>query len=267
MKIAFRYILLCLAMTVILFSSCTKDENKVIPRSKMAQIYAEMMITDQWLQMEPDVRRMADTSLIYEPILQKYGYDSEMYRRSVYSYLDDPERFARILRETIDIFNKRLNELNRIKDIQDAAKEREKAREKFRPDFKAAEHFPYMHDEPYIHYYDSLAVELDSLTNEYRFRNIELSDTLYEGIEMVIKVDSTAICDSIARADSLARVDSLARADSIARLGKAKSQAPKTEEINDLNKNPISKRQIRQKEIRTIEEMKLIVEDKKTKDE
>lgn len=203
-------------MTVTLFSSCKKEEDKVIPRSKMAKIYAEMLLVDQWIQMEPDVRRGADTTLVYEPILEKYGYDSEIYRRSIYKYLDDPERFARIFRTTIEIYDKRLKELGRLKDIYDDNLLREQARAQYRVEIDVDDHFPYMYSEPYMHYYDSLDVQIDSATWEYRFSNVERSDTVYEGLKMIILIDSTAVYDSLAMADSLAVADSLSVADSLA---------------------------------------------------
>lgn len=222
MKRKFLHILAILAMTLTLFSSCKKEGNKVIPRSKMAKIYAEMLLADQWLQMEPDIRRGADTTLVYEPILEKYGYDSEIYRRSIYKYLDDPERFARIFRTTIEIYDKRLKELNKLKDIFDDNLLKERAREKYRVEINIDEHFPYLRSEPYIHYYDSLDVRIDSATWEYRFTNVERSDTVYEGLKMIIRIDSTAVNDTVAMADSLAVTDSLAIADSLAAVDSVK---------------------------------------------
>ena len=93
--------------------SCGKDDTKVIPRKKMARIYAEMLMTDQWITSTPGIRMIADTSLVYEPILEKYGYDSDDYRRSIDAYMDDPERFARILRTTGEILQERISELRK----------------------------------------------------------------------------------------------------------------------------------------------------------
>ena len=74
MKRSLTYVLTVLALVVSLAVSCNKDRARVIPRSKLAKIYAEMFITDQWIQNTPNVRTIADTSLVYEPILQKYGF-------------------------------------------------------------------------------------------------------------------------------------------------------------------------------------------------
>lgn len=70
----FKHILPLFA--VIVFASCGKDEAEVIPRGKLAEIYAEMLVTDQWISSTPGMRMIADTSLVYEPILEKYGYDN-----------------------------------------------------------------------------------------------------------------------------------------------------------------------------------------------
>ena len=104
MKTCLRNI--CLITSFLLLFACSR-EAKVIPRGKMAQIYAEMLVTDQWINSTPSVKRMADTSLVYEPILEKYGYSSADYRKSVETYMDDPERYSRILRTSAEILDKR----------------------------------------------------------------------------------------------------------------------------------------------------------------
>ena len=71
MKSLLKHILPLLA--VIVFASCNRNEAEVIPRAKLADIYAEMLMTDQWISNTPGMRLIADTSLVYEPILQKCG--------------------------------------------------------------------------------------------------------------------------------------------------------------------------------------------------
>lgn len=255
MRAGFRYILTCIVLMTTVFSSCKMEEDKVIPRKKMARIYAEMLITDQWIQADSDLRKLADTTLIYEPILEKYGYDSEIYRRSVFEYLDDPERFSRILRRTVNIIDKRIDELNRQLDEDKKLKDRLAKSERFKVDYKMEDHFPYVFREPYVHYYDSLFVEMDTLTNSYMIKEIELSDTLYDGIEVIIKLDSTAVLDSIARVDSLARADSLARVDSLARADSIRKL------VHD--KERVLQKQITRRDIRSAAGMELINEQKK----
>lgn len=195
-----------------IISSCGKDDTKVIPRKKMARIYAEMLMTDQWITSTPGIRMIADTSLVYEPILEKYGYDSDDYRRSIDAYMDDPERFARILRTTGEILQERISELRKQQILLDM-----KANlPDLKYDISWDEFFPYMFDEPYVHNYDSLAFEPDSAMWIYRLKSIERADTIYDRIRMII-LDSLEVNDSLPPADSLVLADSLAIVDSIAK--------------------------------------------------
>ena len=195
---------------LLLIVSCSGDNGKVIPRSKLAEIYAEMFMTDQWISSTPGVRHIADTSLVYEPILEKYGYTSADYRKSVDRYMDDPERFSRILRTTGELLDKRLTSLKKRKEELDHIKALEKLLHqlKYEADFKAEEFFPYLFDEPYVHYYDSLDVKPDSVLMVYRFNNIDRADTLFDGVRIIVR-DSLDVKDTLAQGDSLAPIDSV----------------------------------------------------------
>lgn len=200
-------------LAVIVFASCKKDEAEVIPRGKMADIYAEMLMTDQWISSTPGVRMIADTSLVYEPILQKYGYDKYDYIKSIDHYMNDPERFSRILRSSGEKLEKRLKELRKRQkqmELEDAAL---KEVLKHQTDYSFDEYFPYLADEPYVHYYDSVTFEPDSF-RVYRLVPIERADTLYDRIRMIIR-DFLAVSDSLSVTDSLSVEDSLNVADAV----------------------------------------------------
>lgn len=92
-------------MLLSVLGSCR--DSRVIDEEDMSKIYAEMLMTDQWINSTPDVRRIADTSLVYEPILRKYGYTSEDYRYSINYYLDHDDDFADIMKGTIRILDAR----------------------------------------------------------------------------------------------------------------------------------------------------------------
>jgi len=190
--------------TVFLLVSCGGEKQKVIPRGKLAQIYAEMLMTDQWIMSNPGNRYAADTSLVYEPILEKYGYTSADYRKSVDAYMDDPERFSRILRTTSELLDKRLVKLQEIKEEMDRQEALKKLREsmKIEVEIDMGEFFPYLREEPYVHYYDSLSVEPDSALMVYRMKNIVRSDTLYEGVRIIVR-DTLAVTDTVAVKDTL----------------------------------------------------------------
>ena len=136
MKMYFRHILMVTVSALILLTSCQKDQAEAIPREELSRIYAEMLLTDQWILETPNVRLIADTSLVYAPILEKYGYDAADYRKSVYHYMDDPERFAKILRETATILDARLADLEVRKEELKRLEAIRKEVEKFRPDVK-----------------------------------------------------------------------------------------------------------------------------------
>ena len=198
MKLKVWHISLILSLATLLLSSCNKEESKVIPRGKLSQIYAEMLLTDQWLDDTPSAKSVADTSLVYEPILEKYGYTKLDYIHTIDRYLDDPERFARIWRETSDLLDKRLKEAKKRRTALQSAEDRKRERLKYAVDFNMAENFPCMFEEPYIHYHDSLAFQIDSAIRAYKFADIVTVDTTYEGVVMHIRVDSLAVADTVA---------------------------------------------------------------------
>ena len=105
-------------------ASCSRD-GRVIPKKKMAEIYADMFVADQWIGQNYKASRVADTSLFYESVLQRYGYTSEDYRKSVGHYMADPDRFARILRRTVLVLEDRMEEhkaeLRKLKSQEAAA--------------------------------------------------------------------------------------------------------------------------------------------------
>lgn len=200
MKKVFLHIPAVLAALLLCFA-CSDDESKVIPRGKMAKIYAEMLVMDQWAVSDSRLRQKADTSLIYEPIFEKYGYDGEDYRASVEYYMNDPERFSRILRESADILDARIEELKNLK--QELMKQEKINR--LITDFDISDFYPYLSSEPYVHYYDSLAVELDTLST-YRLMSIERADTLYDCLRMIVQTDTlkNVVKEEDAQKDSIA---------------------------------------------------------------
>lgn len=93
-------LLLCLASVVL--AGCSPRKGRVIPRGKMADIYCDMFVADQWLNDYGRAKKTADTTLFYEPIFRSHGYTSKDFDRSLTHYLSDPERFSKILKEVAD---------------------------------------------------------------------------------------------------------------------------------------------------------------------
>lgn len=210
MRRVLRHIPALIILVMIISVSCRKQDAEVIPRAKLSRIYAEMLMTDQWVMSAKGVRLIADTSLVYEPILEKYGYTTEDYVKTVDVYMNDPERFAKVLRTTVDILDERLVQLRKEKHAQEvkAAKEREckKMADLLKSDFDPAEYFPYLNGEPYVHYYDSVSFEPDSALWVYRLISIERADTIYDRIRMIVKTDTLSVCDSVPSKDTVVSV-------------------------------------------------------------
>ena len=189
MKRSLKYIVLILALVLVLVPSCRKDSAKVIPRSKLAKIYAEMLVTDQWIISTPKIRNIADTSLVYDPILAKYGYTPEDYQQSVMYYLNDPERFSRILRTSGELLDKELKVMRK----EQAKRLRIKALMSSLTIPKLVlfqEDFP---DKDNYNWSDSLKVRWDSLGNMWVTVREPRIDTVYEGVRLVVPVDTVEV--------------------------------------------------------------------------
>lgn len=193
-----------IAACAVLFSlvGCSFNRTKVIPRGEMAEIYAEMLMADQWIIENSRTRTQADTSLVYEPIFQRYGYDTEDYRASVAHYMKDPERYSRILRETAEILDARILELKELKRIEDRRKSIVPYKiDRFRLYYVRSVEGLWEHG-------DSVSVEVDSLVPVLEMHLHETSDTLYEGLEMIIKTDSLSVKDTLLQVkDSILQVE------------------------------------------------------------
>lgn len=114
MKGRLSYLLLASAV-LILLASCSHGP-RVISRSTMADIYADMFLSDQWLNDHGEFLRDTDSTRFYEPVFNKYGYTSEDFVASVDKYIKDPERYSRILKKAYTILQQRMHEDERQRD-------------------------------------------------------------------------------------------------------------------------------------------------------
>lgn len=120
MRVICRYVLPLAAM---LFLLCSCGGRDIIPRSVMADIYADMFLADQWLADHTYERTAADTTLFYDPILARYGYTFEQYDNSVKHYLKDPERFSKVFRDASEKLKNGKKAFDRKKELADRVKE------------------------------------------------------------------------------------------------------------------------------------------------
>lgn len=204
MKTRFLHILIASLCVFVLLFSCRKNGPEVISRKVLPEIYAEMLMTDQWIMSTPGVRRMADTSLVYGPILEKYGYTKEDYILTVDKYLDDPERYAKIMEKTVEILDQRLKQLRAEQEKLNQKEILRKRVMKVRrnPNIDLSDYSVSRYTGDNIYYpNDSLDVQWDSTSKFYRIRVEHRIDTL--SVE-----DSIASADSVSTPDSLFVVDS-----------------------------------------------------------
>lgn len=150
-----------------------------------------MYVLDQWLDDNRSLRREADTSLVYAPVLDKYGYTYDDYLNSVDVYMKDPTRYSRILRRTSEILGSRLTELKAEKKAQEDALKESRRLDSLR-NLIHLNVDSLMNSMVRTAPSDSLVTAFDSL-GFVDFRFVQTSDTTYDGPAMVIRRDSLAV--------------------------------------------------------------------------
>jgi hypothetical protein len=113
---------LVLLASVLLLSSC---DGGLIPRGKMTRIVSEIYLSDKYMSSNMELSEGADSLLIYEPILNKYGYDTEDYLRTISYYVERPSKLRTIytdaqnlLQKELDRVNKRLSDVRRVDSLR-----------------------------------------------------------------------------------------------------------------------------------------------------
>ena len=87
--------IIILAALLLTAVGCTP--RGIIPKGKMARIYADMYLMDQYAQATPAYRNIADTCALYKFILADYGRTAEEFTASVNHYLDRSKDMKDIL--------------------------------------------------------------------------------------------------------------------------------------------------------------------------
>lgn len=160
----------------------------------MARIYAEMFIIDQQINQDRDARRAADTSFVYAPVLQKYGYTVDDYRASMAHYIKDPDRYARILRNSASMIETEIKSLKKEKERLDALEKMHEEVSAFGPEriFRLTGL-----GNPDIFAEDSLSFYVDSTGGELYFDARTWMDTAFYGPVMQVHE-----CDTLFAVDS-----------------------------------------------------------------
>lgn len=85
---------------------CSCKGPRQIDREDMEDIFYDMLILDQQLKQDPDLRKKADTLLVYEGIFEARGYDTDDFLHSLSYYLAEPARMEKLMGAVVDRLEK-----------------------------------------------------------------------------------------------------------------------------------------------------------------
>lgn len=110
------YTFFILSLAVFSLVGCNKDKAKVIDKSDMAKIIADLYLADQILEEGTEKRVQADTMLVYMPIIEKYGYTLNDYKKSIEYYLQKDDTYKKLHIKAKGILSDRARELKKVVD-------------------------------------------------------------------------------------------------------------------------------------------------------
>ena len=99
-----------------------------IPRDDMEDILYRMLVQDQQIKQNPQLRRQADTMLVYEGIFhdtmlvyegifQAYGFNTDDFLYSLEYYLEEPARMEKVMEKVADRLGAEAKELQKEIDL------------------------------------------------------------------------------------------------------------------------------------------------------
>ena len=125
MKLKVGHIALAGLLLLLLFPGCGR-RGRVIPAGKLAEIYVDMFLADQWISDNYSGKRVADTSDFYGPIFKAHGYSFKDYDRSVNHYLENPDNYSHLLDKSTTILEKRIKALKSEQERREKIEELER---------------------------------------------------------------------------------------------------------------------------------------------
>ena len=107
---------LIIALTIITaLSSCSRP--RILSEQKMTDIFIDMYLTDRYIDSHPEFREIADTTFVYGPILEYYGYTQEDFLNSINYYLTKFNKYEKILKNVKEYFEKMQEEATQELDL------------------------------------------------------------------------------------------------------------------------------------------------------
>lgn len=163
-----------LLLLCVLLPSCGR-RARIIPEDTLSDIFVDMLLADQWLELHPGARRTADTTLFYEPVFRNYGYSFKDFDASINHYLLEASDLEKILKKSEEKIKKEKDRLDKI--------------------FQASEKAKAFNDS--IRGYESSD-----------FDKIRLKLSLFNR-DTLKMADSLSVCDSLAQKDTVSFIDSV----------------------------------------------------------
>ncbi|MBR6305300.1 MAG: DUF4296 domain-containing protein [Bacteroidales bacterium] len=187
MRLRFWHIVLVLLAV----ASCRGP--RTIPRDTLGEIFYDMFLQDQQIRNDISLKRIADTSLVYEGIFREYGYSTDDYLYTMDKYIRDPAKLSKVFEKVGDRLDKEVKGIKKEVEF-----------EEWRKKYLAI----------YKHRIDTTSLPLVPLgavdTMYFHLHKDEIKyfpppDTLTPVLDtMVFRLDTLARCDSLAiQIDSL----------------------------------------------------------------
>ena len=85
---------------LLILTSCGESR---IPKQKLSKIIADIYISDKYVTANQELMRAVDTSFLYEPIFNKYGYTTRDFVYTINYYVERPSKLRPVYLEAKQI--------------------------------------------------------------------------------------------------------------------------------------------------------------------
>ncbi len=96
-------------LAVFAATSCTKG---IISSDDLPEVLADLYMTDRFVLNSPQAMLKADSSMVYEPVLNKYGYTTDEFIHTMDYYLPRPNKLKSFFLKAKEILAKREMEVS-----------------------------------------------------------------------------------------------------------------------------------------------------------
>ena len=100
-------------IVVVLMAVASCHGPRVIPRDTFGDIFRDMFLQDQQIKNDASLRRIADTSLVYEGIFQSYGYTTDDYLYTLNKYIREPEKLSKVFTKVSESLSKEAKDIKK----------------------------------------------------------------------------------------------------------------------------------------------------------